>query len=294
MRLFIGVAGLFSVIAACSSSTTPTSSQFLYVANDTSGGMISKYALPFTSTSTPLLQFAAPSSVEIAQDSSGGMIVTDKDGVFTYFTAPITAASVPSATFQNGSIPNGGQMAIAANGDLYSSTQTPVINVFTAPFTNATVVSTTVSETGITNGTGLGFDALGNLYMTGYADGGGGGQLAVLAAPYTGTPVTATTAAAAFQKLAISGDKLFVAAGDAVAVYSLPLTTSAVADFSIPVVGSAVSVSVDDNNNLYVGCLATATVEMFSPPFSASSVSAATLQVGSTTTNEIFGILVAQ
>ena len=296
MRLLMGIAATVGLVAACGSSA-PATPQFLYIAADVAGGMVSKYTLPLTATSAPTLQFASAFSVEMAQDSTGSLLVSDKNGLISYFTAPITAASTPSATFHNGVSTSVGQMALATNGDLYVSTASGVINVFTPPFADTTVPSSSITETAVINATGVGFDSSENLYLSGYAT--TGGQLAAIAAPYTGTPVAPTPiSTSSYRKLAVAGDKLFIAsatsASPRIDVYSLPLSAASAQDFSISTDGSPETVSIDGEGNLYVGCAATATVEMFAPPFSATSVAATTLLVGDPTTTAIFGILVAQ
>ncbi|HME82237.1 MAG TPA: hypothetical protein VKF82_09190 [Candidatus Eremiobacteraceae bacterium] len=273
---------LVLVLAGCSGSSTspmptaPPVLTHLYIANDNTPGGIRQYTLPLTSVSTPNFTIAANNTVAIAIDSSGlGLAAGDFSGNLTYYPPPLTASSVPTAAFKNGTAPDNGQLQFLG-GDLYAGSTATTVNIFDPPFTNASVVAGSATGAGLTGAVGTAFDASGNLYVSNAVS--GGSNIFVFAPPYTGAPAVVTPAAAGtiYRKIAVSSTQLFVASVSGptgtVDVYALPLTGSSAPAFSITTgVNTPEAVLLDSAGNLYVGNLSNATVTVYSPPFSAAS-----------------------
>ncbi len=170
-----------------SPTPTPTPApQHLYVGNDNAAGQILQYTLPVTASSTANFGFASANNVSIGVDASGNLIAGDNAGHLTYFAAPLSASSVPTATFTNGSAVNDGQIAVTTAGDIFVPTVGAATNGFTHPFSNASTPSSTITNAGITSAIGAAFDASANLYVS---NAGATSNLFVFAPPYTGAPI---------------------------------------------------------------------------------------------------------
>jgi hypothetical protein len=279
-------------------SPTPTP-QHLYVsgnlfvnANYTPGQII-RYDLPITSASqAPNFVITTQGNpVGLGVDANGDLGVGFRSGLISFYTAPVTGASLPSATFPNGSATNTGQLAFTNAGDLWAATGNfNVVYAFTHPFTSASTPSGSVSNPQPGALVGAGFDAAQNLYVSNFA---GGNNVLVWAPPYTGAP-TATpllpAATTAYRQLAVSATQLFVCSVvfpiERVDVYTLPITSTSAPAFAITNgVALCQGVALDGAGNLYVG--GNGNVEVYAPPFSAASSAAITLNIGSFTLTDI-------
>ncbi len=257
--------------------------QRLFVGNDNSPGSVAAYNLPVSGASPIAFSVAANNVTAVATDFSGNMAVGDNAGNVKFFPAPLSGASVPSASFSNGG-GNNGAIVFTSAGDFFVSTVSATgVNKFTRPFSNASVPSQTISNGGLTSPVGLAFDGAQNLYISNSA--GGGGNIFVYAPPYTGVPViTPPAAGTAYRKMTIIGSQLFVASvapgTGRVDVYSLPLTGASTPAFSITTgTNTPEAASADLAGNLYIGNLTTSTVTVYNAPFSAGSAPATTLTV---------------
>jgi 6-phosphogluconolactonase len=264
--------------------TVSCTTQHLYVGNDNTPGGIKSYAVPLAAASaTPFFTIASNNVVAVALDASGNLAVGDNGGHLTYFTQPLSAASTPSATFNNGTPSNNGQLVFAADGRLFAPTVSNKINVFTPPFSNSTTPSSSITHASLSSAIGLAFDSSSNLYVSNAS--GGGSNIFVYAPPYTGAPIiTPLTNGTAYRKMVISGGQVFVdsVAGGAgrVDVYILPLTTSSAPAFSITRgVNTPEGAAVDAQGNVYIGNLSDATIAVYTPPFSAASIPSTTLYI---------------
>ena len=293
--LFIaGCTGTGSGTLAPTPTPTPAP-QHLYVTNDQSPGGVRQYTLPITSSSTANFTIAGNSDTTAALDTSGDMLLGDNAGLLNFFTAPLSATSVPAATFTNGAATNNGQVVFTSAGDLFAATAAASVNMFTHPFSNASVPSATITAPGFTSVTGTALDSAGNLYVSNAS---AGSTISVFAPPYTGAPVTTPLVAGeAYRKIALTSTQLFATAVSPgtgqVDVFTLPITAASTPAFSITN-GTNVpeAIAVDANGNLYVGNLGNGSVTVYAPPFSAASAPAVTLTIGGTFA--IFGVAVGK
>src|SRR5260221_2820729 len=279
---------LFAVLLAGSVAlSTPAANavvQQLYVGNDNSPGSVLQYNLPVSASSTPNGGVASDNVVSVAIDPSGNMAVGNFSGGLTFFTAPLTAASVPSASFPNGGGSNAGQIAFTPAGDFFVSTAgAQGVNKFTAPFSNASTPSQSITAVGLTAPIGVALDAAQNLYISNSA--GGGSNIYVYAPPYNGVPtITPAVPGTFYRKMAVNGTQLFVddlsGATGKVEAYNIPITTASVLPCSITGgVNTPEGAALDAGGNLYIGNLANATVTVYTGPFSAGSTPTTTLTV---------------
>jgi hypothetical protein len=270
--------------------------QHLYVGNDNGAGQILQYTLPLTAASVANFGVASANNVSVAVDGTGNLIAGDFAGHLTFFPAPLSAASVPTATFKNGSATNNGQIAVTAAGDIFAATDGVAVNGFTHPFTNASTPSSTITNAAGTNAVGAALDASANLYVSNAAT---TSNLFVFAPPYTGAPITTPAlAATAYRKIAVSSTQLFATsvAGTTgrVDVYTLPITAASAPAFAITTgMNTPEGIALDAAGNLYVGNVNNATITVYAPPFSAASAPAVTLTVGPAPF-AIFGIAVGK
>ena len=278
---------------------TTSTPQHLYVGNDNASGQIFQYTLPITSTSTPVVTVTSSNVVAVAVDSNGNLGVGDNAGHLSFFSAPLTNASTPSATFNNGTATNDGQTAFDSAGDLFASNVSTKVNVFTHPVSSASTPSQAITDASLVSTIGAAFDSAGNLYVSNAGTGGGtGSTLLVYASPYSGAPIiTPNVATTAYRKIALTSTQLFVAsvAGSTgrVDVYNLPITASSAPAFAITNVNTPEGLATDSSGNLYVGNLSDATIRVFTPPFSATSPPTTTLTVSSGAF-AIFGIAIGE
>jgi hypothetical protein len=270
----------------------PAAAQHLYVGNDNASGDVQQYNIPVSNSSTPNFVVTASNNVvSVATNATGSLLVGELNGNLQFFNAPLSAASVPAATFSNGGASNNGQEAFLPSGDFFAATVTNKVNRFTPPFTNASTPSQTITAAG-TSLIGVGFDAAQNLYVSNAA---GGSNLYVYAPPYTGAPiVTPLIPGTAYRKLTIIGSQLFVndvqGATGKVDVYNLPLTAASTPAFSITNgINTPEGAAADSSGRLYIGNLSNATVTVYSTPFSSSSAPIATV-TASSGAFAIFGI----
>ncbi|HXA18347.1 MAG TPA: hypothetical protein VN380_15240 [Thermoanaerobaculia bacterium] len=256
----------------------------LYVGNDHTPGVVQQYSLPISASSTPNFSIASNNVVAVSLDAKGNLAVGALGGALTFFTAPLSGSSTPSATFNNGAAGNVGQIAFTAAGDFFATSFTNSVNVFTHPFSNFSTPSLTITNPSISSAAGVAVDAAQNLYISNTAGVSPNtfGDIIVYAPPYTGTPiVTGPAIGANYRKVAISGTQLFaasVAGTGRIDVYTLPIIGSALPAFSITNgVNLPEAVALDVVGNLHVGNLGNSTVTVYAPPFSASSAPAITL-----------------
>ncbi len=258
----------------------------LYVGNDQPSGGVQQYTLPITASSTPNFTIAASSVVALALDAKGDLAVGALGGTLTFFPAPISGSSTPSATFKNGALTNVGQIAFTAAGDFFATAFSNSVNLFTHPFSNATTPSMSITNANISSAGGVALDAAQNLYISNTGGSGANtyGNLLVYAPPYIGAPIVTVPAIGAnYRKMAISGTQLFVASVGGtgrVDVYTLPITGSLPAFSITNGMNLPEAVAFDAAGNLHVGNLGNSTVTVYGPPFSASSAPAITLTPG--------------
>jgi hypothetical protein len=287
--------------AAVTPTPTPTPTvapQHLYVGNDNATGQILQFTLPLTATSTSNFGIASPNNTSVALDASGNLFAGDNAGHLTYFSAPLSAASVPAASFTNGSATNDGQITVTVDGNIFVANVASAVNGFTHPYSNATTPSQTITNAAMTSAIGAALDGSANLYVSN-AGPGTSSTLLVFAPPYTGAPiVTPAVATTAYRKIAVSGTQLFATsvAGTTgrVDVYSLPITAASAPAFAITTgLNTPEAIALDAVGNLYVGNLSNATIAVYAPPFSAASAPSLTFTVGSGTF-AIFGIFIGK
>lgn len=269
--------------AAILPAGTLLAQQVLYAGNDNPSGGVQQYTLPISPSSTPNFTFAASNTVSVGVDGSGNVAIGDFTGNLKFFSAPISGASTPAASFVNGAGPNTGQIIFNPAGEMFASTFGTAVNRFTPPFTNATTPSQSITAVGLTAAAGIVFDSAQNLYVANSA--GPGSNLFVFAPPYTSASViTPSAAGTAYRKIAISGSQLFaasVAPGvGRVDVYTLPLTNASTPAFSITSgMDTPEGLAFDASGRLHVGNLGAAngSVVVYTGPFSAASVPTTTL-----------------
>lgn len=259
----------------------------LYVGNDHSPGSVQQYSLPISTTSTPNFAIPTNSVVALGVDTKGDLVIGALGGALTFFPAPLSGSSTPSATFHNGAAGNVGQIAFTAAGDFFTTSFGNSVNLFTHPFSNSSTPSLSITNANITSAAGVAVDAAQNLYISNTVGSGSNtyGDLVVYAPPYTGTPIVSGPASGAnYRKVAISTTQLFAASVTGtgrIDVYTLPITASSVPAFAITNgTNLPEAVAVDVVGNLHVGNLGSSTVAVYSPPFSASSAPAITLTPG--------------
>jgi hypothetical protein len=291
----------FTGTAAPTPTPTPTPlPQHLYVGNDLASGDIRQYNLPITSA-TQAANFtinAAGAVASVELDANGnlaaGLFLT---GQIAFFNAPLSAASVPSATFANGTA-NIGQGVFTPAGDLWAITTGNRANLFTHPFSNASTPSAFVTNAVLGTWVGAGLDAAQNLYITHSAN----NNVYVFAPPYTGAPIVTpglSGATTGYRKLTVSATLLFVCSDNGtgtgrVDVYTLPITAASAPAFAITTgVNAPEAVALDVAGNLYVGNSGNSTVAVYAPPFSTASAPTVTLTV-STGAFAIFGIAIGK
>jgi hypothetical protein len=262
-------------------SPTPNAPQHVYVGN-TGGGQIAQYTLPLTAASAANFTFNSSGILAMGVDASGNLIAGSNTGQLTFFPAPLSAASVPTATFANGSATSSGQVAVTGAGDIFVSSNAVNAYGFTHPFTNASTPSSTIATPG-TDIIGVALDAAANLYLSNA--GAATSNLYVYAPPYTGVPITTPgLAATAYRKIALNSTQLFATsvagATGQVDVYTLPITSSSAPAFAIATgVNGPEAVAFDAAGNLYVGNDGNHSITVYAPPFSAASTPTVTLSV---------------
>ena len=300
------------LVAGChpAANVTPTGGavQHLYVGNDNVAGQILQFTLPAFAGETSNFGFTSANNVSIALDASGDMLAGDNAGNLTYFAAPLSATSVPAASFKNGAASNNGQFAVTSTGGFFAGTVGASANLFNTPFTNASVPASSVTNAALISVIGVALDSSANLYLASAGSGtaltctSGAGtcsNIAVFASPYTGAPtVTPNIASTAYRKIAVSSTQLFAAsvagATGRVDVYTLPITAASTPAFAITTgVNTPEGLALDASGNLYVGNLSNAVVTVYAPPFSAASAPTVSLTV-SGGAFAIFGIAIGK
>ncbi len=144
-----------------------------YVANDNAGAQILQFNLPLTrSTTSNFTMTATNNVVSLGLDANGDLAAGLLNGSINFFTAPLTGASTPTATFSNGGASNNGQLAWA-NGS-------GRVDVYNLPITAASTPVFALS-TGVNTPEGLALDPAGNLYIGNLSD----ATVTVYSAPIT-------------------------------------------------------------------------------------------------------------
>ncbi|HSY48702.1 MAG TPA: hypothetical protein VLC46_07825 [Thermoanaerobaculia bacterium] len=259
----------------------------LYVGNDQPSGGVLQFTLPISASSTPNFKIGASSVIALGFDAKGDLAVGALGGGLTFFPAPLSGSSTPSATFTNGVSSNVGAIAFTAAGDFFATSFGNSVNLFTHPFSNASTPSLAITNANLNSAAGLAVDAAQNLYVANTGGSGANtfGDILVYAPPYTGTPIiTGPAIGANYRKMVMSGTQLFVtsvASPGRIDVYTLPITGSNLPAFSITSgTNLPEAVALDAVGNLHVGNLGSSTITVYSPPFSASSTPAITLTPG--------------
>ena len=298
----------FTGTAAPTPSPTPSPApQHLYVGNDNTPGQVLQFTLPLTMSTTSNFAIASNNVVAVALDATGNLAVGDNAGHLQFFTAPLSGASVPAATFNNGTATNNGQIAFTGS-DFAVATVSNRVNGFTHPFSNASTPSQFVTNAALVSAIGTAFDAAQNLYISNAGSGtaidcsSGAGtcsDLLVYAPPYTGVPIiTPNVPSTAYRKIAVSATQLFAAqvagAVGRVDEYNLPITAASAPAFSLTTgVNIPEGLAFDAAGRLYIGNLGDATVTVYTPPITSGSVPTLIYKV-STGAFAIFGIAVGK
>jgi len=313
-----------STLAVATPSPTPTPTAtpvplHLYVGNDGAPGSVLQFNLPLTASSTSNFGVVSNDVVAVAVDANGNLVVGNNVGSLQFFSAPLSAASVPAATFTNGAASNNGQAAFDASGNFWAAGVSNRVNRFNSPFSNASAPATFVTDAGMVSDIGVAFDAAQNLYIsnagtgtagacagTSQPGGGCGSNIYVYAPPYTGAPIITPSVinfpfagdGTAYRKIAVSGTQLFATSVSGspgrVDLYTLPITAASTPASSFSTgVNTPEGIALDPSGNLYVGNLGDATVSVYSPPFSSGSVPSLIFKVN-TGAFAIFGIAVGK
>jgi len=289
----------------------------LYVGNDNTPGQVLQFNLPLTPTTTANFAVVSNNVVSVGIDTNGNMAVADNGGHLQFFATPLSNASVPTATFNNGAAVNDGNVSFLSTGDFWAATVSNRVNRFNSPFSNASVPAAFVTDPGMVSTIGTAIDAAQNLYIanagtgnaaacagTSQPGGGCGSNLYVYAPPYTGAPIITpnvinfpfVSASTAYRKIAVNATRLYAAsvanAPGRVDAYNLPITAASTPAFSLQTgVNTPEGVALDSAGNLYIGNLSDATVTVYSAPISATSVPSLIFKV-STGAFAIFGIAI--
>jgi hypothetical protein len=292
--------------AALVAPATAAATEVLYVGSDHTPGQVLQYNLPLTASSTPNFAIASNSVLAVAADGKGDLAVGQFGGHLQFFTAPLSGASTPAATFNNGAAINNGQIAFTNAGDFWAATVSNQVNAFTQPFSNASTPSASVTNAALVSTIGTAFDSAQNLYLSNAGTGtkvtcssgeGTCSDLLVYAPPYTEAPIiTPNVASTAYRKIAVSSTQLFA---DSVSnspgkvdVYNLPITAASVPAFSLSTgVNLPEGLALDAAGNLYIGNLSDATVTVYTAPITSGSVPSLIYKV-STGAFAIFGIAI--
>jgi hypothetical protein len=301
-------------------SPTPTPVPVhLYVGNDNTPGQVLQFTLPLTMSSTSNFAIASNNVVTVGVDANGNLAVGDNAGHLQFFTAPLSGASVPAATFNNGAASNNGQNFFMGTGDFWAATVSNRVNRFNSPFSNASTPAAFVTDPGMVSDIGTALDAAQNLYIanagtgnaaacagTSQPGGGCGSNLYVYAPPYTGAPVITPNVinfpflsnSTAYRKIAVNATRLYAAsvanAPGRVDVYNLPITAASVPAFSLQTgVNTPEGLALDAAGNLYIGNLSDATITVYTAPITATSVPSLIYKV-STGAFAIFGIAIGR
>ncbi|HEV3089039.1 MAG TPA: hypothetical protein VGX96_17640 [Candidatus Elarobacter sp.] len=305
-------------VAAPTPTPTPTPAPLhLYVGSDNTPGQVLQFNLPLTMSTTSNFAIASNNVVAVAVDANGNLAVGDNAGNLQYFTAPLSGASVPAATFKNGTASNNGQIAFLSAGGFWAATVSNRTNRFNPPFSNASVPAAFVTDPGMVSDIGVAIDPAQNLYIanagTGNAaacvgtsnpGGGCGSNIYVYAPPYTGAPIITpnvinfpfNSLSTAYRKLAVNATRLYAAsvsnAPGRVDVYNLPITAASTPAFSLQSgVNTPEALALDPAGNLYIGNLSDATITVYTAPITAGSVPSLIYKV-STGAFAIFGIAI--
>ncbi|TLY51941.1 MAG: hypothetical protein E6K53_05885 [Gammaproteobacteria bacterium] len=277
------------VVGIAFSASEAKAAQVLYVGNDNTPGTVLQYSLPLTASSTSNFGIASNNVLAVAVDASGNLAVGSLGGGLQFFTAPLSAASVPSATFPNGAASNNGGIAFTNAGDFWAATFSNQVNAFTHPFSNASTPSTFVTNAAMASTAGTAFTCSSGAGLC--------SNLLVYAPPYSGAPIiTPNVPSAFYRKIAVTTTQLFAAsvagATGRVDAYNLPITAASVPAFSfVAGVNLPEALAVDASGNLYVGNLGNATVSVYNAPITSASVPSVVLTIGSGAF-AIFGIAI--
>lgn len=294
LRRALTMLALVGFGAGCSSTSqappvpAPTRGpQHVYVGN--ASGVVLQYTLPLTSSSTPNFSLATSiCACALALDAAGDLALSDAAGNVQIFTAPLSAASVPSAAFTNAG-EQAGQIAFTPAGDLIASTHHDHMNVFTRPFSNGSTPSRTITAPLLNDTAGVAIDAAQNLDVTETGQI-AGGTVWTFAPPYGSATARAVPSAVApfFGTIAVGPSQFFVTDSvqfsGAIDAYALPITTASTPAFVLhtPALhgpAPATGIAVDAAGNLYVATGGNyAALSVYAAPISAASV--ATTSIG--------------
>jgi hypothetical protein len=289
---------------------TPTaapSPQVLYVGNNNTPGQVLQFSLPLTPSTTSNFAIASDNVVAVAPDANGNLAVGDNGGHLQFFTAPLSGASTPAATFNNGAASNNGNISFMNTGDFWAATVSNRVNRFNTPFSNASTPAAFVTDAGMVSDIGTALDAAQNLYIanagtgnaaacagTSQPGGGCGSNIYVYAPPYTGAPIITPNVinfpfpsnSTAYRKIAVNATRFYAASvangPGRVDVYNMPITAASVPAFALTTgVNTPEGLALDASGNLYIGNLTDATVTVYSAPITASSVPSLIFKVSS-------------
>lgn len=285
----LSVQGAGGTATATTTLTVTPQAQRLFLSDTKAPGLVRVYDLPLSSASTPALSIPFNNSIGMAQDASGALAVATNNSQVAVFAAPLTNASIPTATFSTGG--SQFQSAFGPSGKFYLCTQGASLNVYTPPLGSGTVPSGTIADPN-TTAMGIAFDTAANLYLAGSSN-----KIVVRASEGTAAASVVLTlpAGAAVRSLAVNNQFLAAAsvgnAPGAVFLFTLPLTSASTPVATLTTgVDSPEGVAFDASGKLYVSNLGNGNVLVFTPPFSSASAPSLTLPTGA----NLFCILIGK
>jgi streptogramin lyase len=225
-----------------------------------------------SSASTAPPPTPAPQRLYVSNDGGSGLV--------QIFVQPLSGASTPVVSFQDGIAGDVDDIAFDTSGRLYvGNFFSDRVDVFAPPFTNTS--TSTFSVPAVNGVEGVDTDAAGNLYVASR----GGPTVTIFNAPLSGTStanVTITTGLTQPIGLKLDGTgKLYVADSGAnyVAIYSPPFTNTSAPSVTVPVT-NAWGISLDSTGNLWAVSRSLMQVQKFTPPFTNTSTPVLTISTG--------------
>ena len=272
----------------------PPPSSHLYVWDSAAGGQqwLYTYALPITTTSTPLVKVADGGSLNVMafDPTTHHLFVTQNQSV-SVFTPPIDGSNsvfdlaTTEANPQDVKIDSAGDAFVSGTNltncsRFGCSANRAEIVVFSAPVTSLSTVNFQIGvgheDGGWTRPVGIALDTIGNLWASTDA------TMFEYTPPFSGTSAPTLRFATGFNPSDLAFDSAgnMYAAGLGVAVYMPPFTASTTKAFTIMPTEGAHYLAFDAMGNLYV--TTDTKLLVFSPPFRGTSAPVVTLTLPGT------------